>query len=50
MRTKGRQLGIVPRITIVTSGLHAQAAFEEGREDNVFSALDEKNISRMGDR
>lgn len=50
MKEKGERAGHVPTLTILTSGLHATAKFEEGKEEDIFAALDTIDEKVMNDR
>jgi retinol dehydrogenase-12 len=50
LRESGKRCNILPRITIVTSELHAASTFEEGKEDDIFAALNAKSEKNMSDR
>jgi NAD(P)-dependent dehydrogenase (short-subunit alcohol dehydrogenase family) len=50
LRESGRKWNILPRITVVTSELHAASAFVEGKEDDIFAALNAKSDKNITDR
>ena len=50
VRKSAKKWNIVPHMTIVTSGQHFVAEFVEGREEDIFKALDVKNEKNMDDR
>jgi retinol dehydrogenase-12 len=50
LRRSGRRWNTLPRLTIVSSELHAAAKFIEGRDEDIFAALASKNERNMGDR
>ena len=50
MKEKEERAGHIPTLTILTSGLHATAKFKEGKEANIFAALDTMEEKAMNDR
>ncbi|KAF2233634.1 NAD(P)-binding protein [Viridothelium virens] len=50
LRAQKAKWGIVPRMTIVSSGRGVVAQFAEGKEEDVFEALNTKNEMTMRDR
>ena len=50
LKSVAEEFGIKPRLTIVTSEVHAWSEFPEGKEANTFTALDTEKGARMGER
>jgi len=50
MKEKGERAGRIPTLTILTSGLHATAKFKEGKQEDIFAALDTMDERTMNDR
>lgn len=50
MKEKGKKCNQMPHLTVLTSGLHATAKFEESKEQEIFAALDTRNDKVMSDR
>jgi retinol dehydrogenase-12 len=50
LKETAKRFGVQPRLTIVTSDLHFIAAFKERHSDDIFAALNEENITNLGDR
>lgn len=50
LRESGLRFNTVPRLSIVTSDMHFVAGFEEGKADDVFAALNDKEGKGFGER
>jgi len=50
MRKSGRKTGVVPRLTITSSEVHAWSQFAERQADSIFEELKKNDKGYMGDR
>ncbi|TVY73605.1 Short chain dehydrogenase sol3 [Lachnellula suecica] len=50
LRKSGKKTGVVPRLTIVTSEVHAWTPLDERKEDSIFDALNKNKPEYMKDR
>ena len=44
LQRSGRRHNVLPRLTIVSSGIHHSADFQEGKQDDIVAALDDKKF------
>ncbi|TVY75917.1 Short chain dehydrogenase sol3 [Lachnellula suecica] len=50
LQASAKTFGIKPRLTIVTSDMHAMTTFPEWKEVDVFAALDDEKKARLSER
>ncbi|CZR70276.1 related to enoyl-CoA hydratase/isomerase [Phialocephala subalpina] len=50
LRKSGKKTGVVPRLVVVSSGMHAWTPLEERKEDSIFEALNKDDPAYMKDR
>ena len=50
LKSSAKEFGTKPRLTIVSSEVHAFSKFPEWKEDNIFAKLDDQQTARMSER
>ena len=50
LRRSGEKFGIVPRICVVSSAVHAWVKFSEWKADDIFATLNSKETANMNER